>query len=81
MMNLEFLTQVSKITGDKKYYDIAVTHAETTLKNHFRKDYSSYHVIDYDKNTGKVRAKKTHQGASDESAWSRDRVGPYMAIP
>ena len=70
-MNLEFLTQVSKITGDKKYYDIAVTHAETTLKNHFRKDYSSYHVIDYDKNTGKAIGKKTHQGAFDESAWSR----------
>jgi rhamnogalacturonyl hydrolase YesR len=71
MMNLEFLTQVSKITGDNRYYDIAVTHAETTLKNHFRKDYSSYHVIDYDKNTGKVGSKKTHQGAYDESAWSR----------
>ncbi|MEZ0450481.1 glycoside hydrolase family 88 protein [Sphingobacterium thalpophilum] len=71
MMNLEFLTQVSKLTGDKKYYDIAVAHAETTLKNHFRKDYSSYHVIDYDKNTGKVIGKKTHQGAFDESAWAR----------
>ncbi|NGM62503.1 glucuronyl hydrolase [Sphingobacterium sp. SGG-5] len=71
MMNLEFLTQLSKLTGDKKYYNIAVTHAETTLKNHFRKDYSSYHVIDYDSNTGKVIAKKTHQGAADESAWAR----------
>ncbi|WP_286732342.1 MULTISPECIES: glycoside hydrolase family 88 protein [Sphingobacterium] len=71
MMNLEFLTQVSKMTGDKKFYDIAVSHAETTLKNHFRKDYSSYHVIDYDKNTGKAIGKKTHQGAFDESAWSR----------
>ncbi|WP_294187230.1 glycoside hydrolase family 88 protein [uncultured Sphingobacterium sp.] len=71
MMNLEFLTQVSKMTGDKKCYDIAVSHAETTLKNHFRKDYSSYHVIDYDKNTGKAIGKKTHQGAFDESAWSR----------
>ncbi|MGE8299498.1 MAG: glycoside hydrolase family 88 protein [Sphingobacterium paramultivorum] len=71
MMNLEFLTQVSKMTGDKKLYDIAVSHAETTLKNHFRKDYSSYHVIDYDKNTGKAIGKKTHQGAFDESAWSR----------
>jgi len=71
MMNLEFLTQVSKLTGDKKFYDIAVSHAETTLKNHFRKDYSSYHVIDYDKNTGKAIGKKTHQGAFDESAWSR----------
>ncbi|MGB3106815.1 glycoside hydrolase family 88 protein [Sphingobacterium siyangense] len=71
MMNLEFLTQESKMTGDKKFYDIAVSHAETTLKNHFRKDYSSYHVIDYDKNTGKAIGKKTHQGAFDESAWSR----------
>ncbi|MEN5088136.1 glycoside hydrolase family 88 protein [Sphingobacterium faecium] len=71
MMNLEFLTQVSKMTGNKRYYDLAVTHAETTLRNHFRKDYSSYHVIDYDVNTGKVIAKKTHQGAFDESAWSR----------
>lgn len=71
MMNLEFLTQVSKMTGDKKCYDIAVAHAETTLKNHFRKDYSSYHVIDYDKTTGKAIGRKTHQGAFDESAWSR----------
>ncbi|MGJ1432289.1 glycoside hydrolase family 88 protein [Sphingobacterium spiritivorum] len=71
MMNLEFLTQASRITGDPQYYNIAVTHANTTLKNHFRKDYSSYHVIDYDKETGKVIAKKTHQGAFDESAWSR----------
>jgi len=71
MMNLEFLTQVSKMTGNKRYYDLAVTHAETTLRNHFRKDYSSYHVIDYDVITGKVIAKKTHQGAFDESAWSR----------
>lgn len=71
MMNLEFLTQVSKMTGNKRYYDLAVIHAETTLRNHFRKDYSSYHVIDYDVNTGKVIAKKTHQCAFDESAWSR----------
>lgn len=71
MMNLEFLTQVSKMTGNKPYYDLAVTHAETTLKNHFRKDYSSYHVVDYDQNTGEILKKKTHQGASDESAWAR----------
>lgn len=71
MMNLEFLTQVSKMTGNNTYYDLALAHATTTLKNHFRKDYSSYHVVDYDINTGKVLAKKTHQGAFDESAWSR----------
>jgi len=74
MMNLEFLSQVSKMTGDPKYLDIAVTHANTTLKNHFRKDYSSYHVVDYDMQTGKVLAKKTAQGAFDESAWARGQA-------
>lgn len=71
MMNLEFLLQMSKITGNSDLYDISVSHANTTLVNHFRKDYSSYHVVDYDQKTGDVLGKKTHQGAFDESAWSR----------
>lgn len=71
MMNLEFLTEMSKLSGDPKYKNIAITHANTTIKNHFRKDYSSYHVVDYDKDSGKVLVKKTHQGAADESAWAR----------
>lgn len=74
MMNLEFLTQASKISGDKKFYDIAVAHANTTMKNHFRKDYSSYHVVDYNETTGEVLHKKTAQGAFDESAWSRGQA-------
>ncbi len=74
MMNLEFLTQLSKITGDPKYRDIAITHANTTIKNHFRKDNSTYHVIDYDPNDGTVLSKKTHQGAFDESSWARGQA-------
>ena len=71
MMNLELLSWVSDHGGDQKYKDIAITHANTTLKNHFRPDYSSYHVLDYDLKTGKVLRKVTWQGASDASAWSR----------
>jgi len=74
MMNLEFLTQASKMSGDKKYYDIAVTHANTTMKNHYRKDMSCYHVIDYDPQTGGIVARKTAQGAFDESAWARGQA-------
>lgn len=74
MMNLEFLTQASKISGDKKYHDLAVVHANTTMKNHFRKDYSSYHVVDYNDKNGSVISKKTAQGAFDESAWSRGQA-------
>ncbi|MFX0556506.1 glycoside hydrolase family 88 protein [Maribacter sp. CXY002] len=74
MMNLELLFWASEYSGDKTYYDIAVTHANTTLNNHFRGDNSSYHVINYDKTTGDVRNKKTAQGYADESAWARGQA-------
>jgi len=74
MMNLELLFWASKQTGDQRYYDIAVKHANTTLANHFRPDNSSYHVIGYDTLTGKVLQKNTHQGLSHESAWSRGQA-------
>lgn len=74
MMNLELLFWASRQTGDPQFYNIAVKHAETTLINHFRADYSSYHVVDYDTITGKVIQKNTHQGYSDASAWSRGQA-------
>ncbi|SMO48966.1 glycoside hydrolase family 88 protein [Solitalea koreensis] len=74
MMNLELLYWVSANGGDSKYKDIAITHANTTLKNHFRVDNSSYHVLNYDLNTGVVIKKMTDQGAADESAWARGQA-------
>ncbi|MDQ1152583.1 glycoside hydrolase family 88 protein [Sphingobacterium zeae] len=71
MMNLEFLTEVSKMTGDQRYRDIAVQHANTTMVSHYRKDYSSYHVVDYNPKDGSIISRKTAQGAFDESAWAR----------
>jgi len=74
MMNLELLFAATKLTGDSSFYKIAVSHANTTMKNHFRPDFSSYHVLDYDTVSGKVLNKNTHQGYSDESAWSRGQA-------
>lgn len=71
MMNLEMLFESYQLTGDKSFYDIAVSHANVTMKNHFREDYSSFHVVDYDPVTGVVRSRVTHQGYSDDSFWSR----------
>jgi len=71
MMNLELLMWAFNITGDSGYYNICVSHSDTTILNHYRPDYSSYHVVSYDTITGKVEVKQTHQGASDESVWSR----------
>lgn len=71
MMNLEFLSFVAKKSGSKQYMDIANKHAHTTLTNHFRSDYSCYHVISYDTITGKPHFKGTHQGYADASSWAR----------
>ena len=74
MMNLELLFEAAKLSGDSSLYRIAVTHANTTMKNHYRPDFSSYHVVDYDSVTGKVIKKQTHQGFADESAWARGQA-------
>lgn len=71
MMNLELLFRASEISGDSTYFDVAVSHADKTLANHFRPDYSSWHMVDYNPETGEVIQKKTVQGYSDDSAWSR----------
>ena len=74
MLNLELLFDATKLTGDSTYYNMAVSHAETTLKNHFRKDGGSYHVVNYDTKTGKAKQRQTHQGYADESTWARGQA-------
>lgn len=73
MMNLEMLFWASKHTGDPKYHDVAVRHADITIKNHFRDDYSTYHVISYN-NDGTVESKGTFQGYADNSSWARGQA-------
>ncbi len=74
MLNLELLFWASKHGGGPVYYDIAVKHAETTMKNHFREDYTSWHVIEYDSINGTVLNKHTKQGLHDDSRWSRGQA-------
>ncbi|MFA9390777.1 MAG: glycoside hydrolase family 88 protein [Prolixibacteraceae bacterium] len=74
MMNLELLFKATQICGDSTYFNIAVSHANTTLRNHFRSENSSYHVVDYNPSTGNVISKFTHQGDSNESAWARGQA-------
>jgi len=74
MMNLEMLFEATKLSGDSGFYRIAVSHANTTMKNHFRPDFSSYHVVNYDTATGRVLGRTTHQGYAPESAWARGQA-------
>jgi unsaturated chondroitin disaccharide hydrolase len=74
MMNLELLFYAFKVTGDSLFRNIAVKHAQTTLKNHLRPDYSSYHVVSYDAQSGAVKSRETHQGFADNSTWARGQA-------
>jgi unsaturated chondroitin disaccharide hydrolase len=74
MMNLEMLFWVSKETGDPRFKDVAVSHADVTLAHHFRDDWSSFHVVSYDTLTGEPIEKQTHQGLNDDSAWGRGQA-------
>lgn len=71
MINLELLFWAAKNGGGKRLYTMAVSHAATTMKNHFRPDYTSYHVVVYDRDTGKKIKGVTHQGYADHTMWAR----------
>ena len=74
MMNLEMLMWSADRFGEERFREIAVSHADATMKNHFRPDFSSYHVVSYDTVTGGVEVRQTSQGYSDESAWARGQA-------
>lgn len=74
MMNLELLTQAHKLCGVDSLLNVALTHANTTMKNHFRPDFTTWHVVDYEPETGDIRMKVTHQGYADDSAWARGQA-------
>lgn len=74
LMNLELLFEAAAISGDNSFRDIAISHADRTLENHYRSDFSTYHVVDYDDVTGEVRGRCTAQGIADESSWARGQA-------
>ena len=74
MMNLELLFKVSMATSDQSLWDIATSHADKTLEHHYRDDFSTYHVVDFDDQTGEVRGKCTAQGITNESRWARGQA-------
>ena len=74
MMNLELLEEASKMFVCDSLDRIARTHANTTMKNHFREDYTCWHLVNYVDEDGSVRRKHTVQGYSDDSAWARGQA-------
>ena len=78
LMNLEMLCFASatcRAKGDRanadRFLKIAMSHADVTMRHHFRPDGGCYHVLDYDQETGRVKGIMRGQGASCETAWAR----------
>lgn len=74
MMNLELLFNATRLSGDSSFYKLAVRHADQTIINHYRPDYSCYHVVDYNLTDGTVRNRHTAQGHAHESSWARGQA-------
>jgi uncharacterized protein YyaL (SSP411 family) len=74
MMNLELFFRGWEITGNKTLYDMAVSHANRTIKEHLRSDHSSFHVVAFNETDGTVINKHTAQGYSNSSCWSRGQA-------
>ena len=74
MMNLELLLWAAGYSGDEYFRKMAVSHADKTMEYHYRPDFSSWHVVSYDTVSGKPHVRQTHQGFSDDSAWSRGQA-------
>jgi hypothetical protein len=74
LMNLELLMWAAREGSEPRFRQIALSHADRTLADHFRPDGSSYHLVDYDPGTGRVLKRQTVQGAADNSAWARGQA-------
>lgn len=73
MMNLELMFEMTKMTGDPQYRDIAISHALKTIENHYRADNTTYHVVSYN-DDGTVQIKDNHQGKNADSRWARGQA-------
>lgn len=74
MINLETLFWAAENGGRPELRDIAIAHADTTMKYHFREDGSCYHVAVYDAETGEFMRGCTHQGYADDTMWARGQA-------
>jgi len=74
LMNLELLFWVARNGGNRNYYDIARRHARVTMENQIRPDYTHWHVVAYDTETGEAVQRVTRQGYSDDSLWARGQA-------
>lgn len=71
MMNLPLLYWASDVTGDPRFKDIAILHANTAKENFVRPDGSVVHICCFNPETGKLEKTLGGQGYAEGSSWTR----------
>jgi unsaturated chondroitin disaccharide hydrolase len=74
LMNLPLLYWAYQQTEDRRYYDVAVAHADKSRRFLVRGDDSSYHTFYFDPATGEAIRGGTAQGYQDGSTWTRGQA-------
>lgn len=71
MMNLELLLWASENGGDPAIKERCIAHSKNVFRDFVRANGGTYHIVRYDKDSGKILNKGQLQGDVDESTWSR----------
>ncbi len=71
MMNLPLLYWASEETGDPRFRQIAVSHANTAMRAFVRGDGSVNHIVEFDPETGEKIKSYGGQGYGTGSSWTR----------
>lgn len=74
MMNIPLLYWASQITGDPRFSQIAVNHADTVASCLVRDDGSCGHIACINPETGELERILAGQGYSETSSWSRGQA-------
>ncbi len=74
MMNIPLLYWASDMTNDPRYRNIAMVHADSTLRDFVREDGSCNHIVIYDPVTGEKLDNPGGQGSHSGSSWSRGQA-------
>ena len=71
MMNLPLLYWASDVLKDPRFKKIAISHADTAMKNFIREDGSVRHIVGFDPFTGEFDKEYGGQGYGEGSSWTR----------
>ena len=79
-MNLDMMYEVSRLTGDPKYANVATHQAEKSMTTHVRKDGTTYHVVNFDQKTGEAIEFMTAQGECASEASDQTLARPTLLL-